>query len=103
MALLQVQSKQCSTCIYRANSPLDLAKLEAQCADKYLEDFFAHWRECHHAEPNSGVVCRGFWNRHKNSFTAGQIAKRLNSVEYVDSEATECQKTSSKRKAAKKS
>ena len=31
---MKVASKQCSTCIYRADSPLDLKKLEKDVADR---------------------------------------------------------------------
>jgi len=31
----EVQARQCATCIYRKDSPLDLAQLEAQIADGY--------------------------------------------------------------------
>ena len=30
------------------------------------------------------VCCRGFWDKHKNDFTLGQIAQRLGRVEFVD-------------------
>ena len=103
MALLQVQSKQCSTCIYRVESPLDVAKLEAQCADPRMEGFFEKFRECHHAKRGSGVCCRGFWNRHKDRFTLGQLAQRLDSVEYVDSEVLCLEEKSTKRSKGKKS
>jgi hypothetical protein len=74
----KVQSRQCSTCIYRKDSPLNLEALEAQIADPYM-GFKGH-RICHHSKD---VCCRGFWNRHKNEFQAGQIAQRLNCVEFV--------------------
>lgn len=31
----EVQKRQCATCIYRKDSPLDLKKLEAQIADPH--------------------------------------------------------------------
>jgi len=67
----QVQKAACSTCIYRKDSPLDLEKLEGEIADAY--GGFNGYRECHHAAPGSGVCCRGFWNRHKDRFAAGQV------------------------------
>jgi hypothetical protein len=79
MAGFLVQAKQCSTCIYRRDSGLDVKKLEAQIADKY-GGFVGH-RICHHSKD---VCCRGFWNRHKDKFAMGQIAQRLNFVEFVD-------------------
>jgi hypothetical protein len=42
--------------------------------------FFVGYRICHHSED---VCCRGFWNRHSEHFTLGQIAKRLGMVEFV--------------------
>jgi uncharacterized protein (DUF3820 family) len=75
----EVQRKACSTCIYRKDSTLDLAKLEADVADGF-GGFKGH-RICHHSD---SVCCRGFWNRHKDKFPAGQIAQRLNCVKFVN-------------------
>lgn len=77
--IFKVQAKPCSTCIYRKDSPLDLAKLEADVADQH-GGFKGH-RICHHSED---VCCRGFWNRHRNEFAVGQIAQRLGLVEFVE-------------------
>ena len=78
--MFRVQQKMCGTCIYRSESPLDLAKLEAEIADPYVG--FSGHRLCHHAD---GVCCHGFWTRHKDAFALGQIAQRLNAaVEFVD-------------------
>lgn len=74
----KVQAKQCATCIYRPNSPLDLKKLEGQIADRY--GFKGH-RVCHHSRD---VCCAGFWARHKDDFQLGQIAQRLDAVEFVE-------------------
>lgn len=73
-----VQDRVCSTCIYRKDSPLDLKKLEADVADKH-GGFKGH-RICHHSKD---ACCRGFWNRHKDKFAAGQIAQRLGLVLFV--------------------
>jgi hypothetical protein len=75
----KVQRRPCSTCIYRADSTLDLAALEAAVRDEHV-GFKGH-RICHHSDD---ACCRGFWNAHKDEFTAGQIAQRLNFVEFVD-------------------
>lgn len=75
----KVQRKLCATCIYRPDSTLDLAKLENDVRDQYV-GFKGH-RICHHSDD---VCCRGFWNAHKDEFTAGQIAQRLGLVEFVD-------------------
>jgi hypothetical protein len=75
----KVQRRQCSTCIYRSDSPLDLEELEAAVADKY-GGFKSH-RVCHHSKD---VCCAGFWARHKNEFPVGQVAQRLKLVEFVD-------------------
>jgi hypothetical protein len=80
----KVQSKPCSTCIYRKDSPLDLAKLEADIADPYV-GFKGH-RICHHS---NDVCCRGFWNRHKDDFQTGQISQRLGWVEFVQVDTLE--------------
>jgi hypothetical protein len=76
----KVQRRLCATCIYRPDSTLDLAKLEADVADKY--GGFKGYRVCHHGKRKT--CCRGFWNAHKDQFAAGQIAQRLNCVEFVD-------------------
>jgi hypothetical protein len=82
--MLKVQRRLCVSCIYRPDSPLDLAKLEAQVADARMPGHFAGYRECHHARPGKGICCRGFWEAHKDHFDLGQIAQRLGWVEFVD-------------------
>lgn len=77
--MFKVQRKACDTCIYRADSTLDIKALEAQIADKY-GGFKGH-RICHHSED---ACCRGFWQRHKDEFQLGQIVQRLNMVQFVD-------------------
>lgn len=76
-----VQRRQCSTCIYRSGLGWDLKKLEAQIADPRMAGFFTRHRVCH----NSDVACcRGFWSRHRDDFTLGQMAQRLGLVEFVE-------------------
>jgi hypothetical protein len=75
----KVQKQRCATCIYRKDSPLDLEKLENDVRDRYI-GFKSH-RVCHHSKD---VCCRGFWDHHKDEFALGQIAQRLNMVEFVD-------------------
>jgi hypothetical protein len=77
----RVQRRMCATCIYRPDSALDLARLEAQVADPVQPGFFRGHRVCHHS---ASACCRGFWEAHKDDFQAGQIAQRLNVVEFVD-------------------
>jgi uncharacterized protein (DUF3820 family) len=77
--MFKVQKRMCSTCIYRPDSPLDLAKLERDVADPH-GGFRGH-RICHHS---NDVCCRGFWEAHKDEFPMGQIAQRLDMVEFVD-------------------
>lgn len=74
----KVQARQCATCIYRADSLLNVARLEAEIADSY--GGFTNYRVCHHSED---VCCRGFWNRHRDAFQLGQLAQRLQCVEFV--------------------
>ena len=38
--MFKVAATQCATCIYRPDSPLDLAKLEAEIADPRMAGFF---------------------------------------------------------------
>jgi hypothetical protein len=76
---LRVQRRTCATCIYNRDSPLDIVKLENDVRDPYM-GFKGH-RICHHS---NDAVCAGFWARHKWEFQLGQIAQRLNMVEYVD-------------------
>lgn len=75
MSGFEVQKTPCNTCIYRRDSPLDLKKLESEIADG--RGGFKSFRCCHHSD---SACCRGFWNRHKDNFTLGQIAQRLNFV-----------------------
>lgn len=78
--MFKVQDKQCATCIYRPDSPLDLKQLEAQIADPRMPGHFKGHRICHHSKD---VCCRGFWNAHKNDFQLGQVAQRLGMVQFV--------------------
>jgi hypothetical protein len=82
MSRLRVQARQCATCIYWPDSPLDLAALEAAIADPRMPGHFAGFRICHHAG-DAAVCCRGFWDRHRDAFDAGQIAQRLGRVQFV--------------------
>ena len=75
----KVQKNLCSTCIYRKDSPLDLDKLEEDCRQLY--GGFDTYRICHHSDD---VCCKGFWNKHKDEFPLGQVAQRLNMVEFVE-------------------
>ena len=77
--MFKVQRKLCATCIYRPDSPLNLKKLEDAIRDPY--GGFKSYRVCHHS---TDACCRGFWLHHKNDFTLGQLAQRLNVVEFVD-------------------
>ena len=73
----------CSTCIYRPDSPLDLERLEEDVADGF-GGFKTH-RQCHHTNENP-ACCAGFWANHKDKFSMGQIAQRLDMVNYVERE-----------------
>jgi len=77
-----VQRKQCSTCIYRADSPLDLNQLEEQVKDPY--GGFSGHRVCHHTGKGNEACCAGFWARHKDEFQLGQVAQRMGMVQFVD-------------------
>ena len=77
--MFKVQVTQCNTCIYRKDSSLDLKKLENQIKDDH--GYFKSWRICHHSKD---ACCRGFWNRHKDDFQMGQVAQRLDAVQFVD-------------------
>jgi hypothetical protein len=79
LGTLKVQRRACATCIYGNNwHGTSIEELEAQIADGY--GGFKGSRICHHSDD---VTCRGFWNRHKDDFQAGQIAQRLGCVEFV--------------------
>jgi hypothetical protein len=82
--MFQVQRRMCQSCIYRPESPLDLARLEAEIADPHMAGYFQGFRECHHAPPGSGICCAGFYARHKDHCDAGQLAQRLGVVAYVE-------------------
>lgn len=81
--VLEVQARMCSSCIYRPDSSLDIRNLEAQIADPKMRGYFLGYRACHHAPDRRAVCCRGFWDRHKDNFTAGQLAQRLKLVVFV--------------------
>jgi len=81
--VLEIQSRMCDTCIYRPDSGLDVRELERQIADPRMAGFFRGYRACHHAPDRRAVCCRGFWDRHKDRFTWGQIAQRLRLLVFV--------------------
>lgn len=79
----EVMIRQCKTCIYHPNwrgTPVEM--LEDQVRDKYIG--FARFRACHSQPHGKKACCRGFWNRHKDEFAAGQIAQRLKLVRFVE-------------------
>lgn len=78
--MFKVQQQRCSTCIYRKDSPLDLAHLENRVRDSY--GGFSGYRACHHAK-SGDVCCRGFWDYHRDEFSLGRIAQRLHAVKFV--------------------
>lgn len=80
----EVQRTLCASCIYRSDSSLDLQKLEADIADPKMAGYFLGYRACHHAPDRRGVCCAGFWAKHKDHFTAGQLAQRFGLVVLVD-------------------
>lgn len=82
--MLQVQQRMCATCIYRKDSSLNIKELERQIADPFMKGYFKGARLCHHAPDRAKVVCKGFWDRHKDKFTAGQLAQRLKCVVFVN-------------------
>lgn len=81
--VLEVQRSQCSSCIYKQDSPLQVDRLEAAIADPHFKGFFISYRACHHAPDKRSVCCAGFWARHKNHFTLGQLAQRFGLVRFV--------------------
>lgn len=78
----RVQQHMCDSCIYKPDSTLDIKRLEAQVADGY--GGFTKHRQCHHSDKRHPACCRGFWNQHKDQFSAGQIAQRLGMVVFVN-------------------
>jgi hypothetical protein len=80
---LEVQDRMCESCIYRPDTDFDIPDLERQIADPKMPGFFLKYRACHHASDRRAVCCRGFWDRHRNHFTLGQLAQRLGLVTFV--------------------
>lgn len=81
--MFDVRRSRCSTCIYRKDSSLSLAKLERDIADPHMPGYFTGYRICHHSPKTRPLCCAGFWQRHKNNFTLGQLAQRLGFVRLV--------------------
>lgn len=91
MKRLTVQSKQCSTCIFKPESLFNIKQLLNDVRDPSMEGHFKTFRQCHHSEE---ACCRGFWDRFKDNFAVGQIAQRLGLVVFVEDEgdAMDCTK-----------
>jgi hypothetical protein len=79
--MIQVQRERCKTCIFNKDSTLNLKNLLDQVRDKHMPGYFKGHRVCHHSKT---ACCKGFWDAHKDDFTLGQIAQRLDRVEFVD-------------------
>lgn len=79
--MFKVQRRRCRTCIYRKDSVFDIEELEDEARDPHVG--FASYRACHHVKSDT-VCCRGFWDAHRDEFAGGQIAQRLNLVQFVD-------------------
>jgi len=80
---LAVQRKTCATCIFTDpvwRTGFLKAKLD-EIRDPNMPGFFTGWRQCHHSKR---AVCAGFWARYKDHFTMGQLAQRLDMVEFVE-------------------
>lgn len=77
----KVQQKQCSTCIYRKDSPLDLERLLDDIRDPHMRGHFKSYRICHHSDD---ACCNGFWEANKDRFSVGQVAQRLGAVQFVN-------------------
>lgn len=86
MGIIKVQTFKCES--------LDIKQLEGQIADPKMEGFFIGYRACHHS--NGDICCRGFWNRHKNDFSLGQLAQRLNLVKFVKIDILKVKKNGTK-------
>ena len=78
----KVMSRRCATCIYRKDLQWDLKKFEDQVRDEHMG--YKSYRACHQQKRNKSACCRGFWDHHKDEFQLGQLAQRLNMVEYVE-------------------
>ncbi len=76
--MLRVQGKMCETCVYRPGSPLDPKSLEESVKSEH--GGFKTFRICHSSKD---ACCAGFWVRHKDGFSFGQIAQRLGLVRLV--------------------
>jgi hypothetical protein len=85
-----VMAQQCSTCIYRKSwvgTPIEVLEDQVRETHRGATGFKGH-RICHSQKRGGKACCRGFWNKHRNEFVAGQIAQRLDLVVYV--EPTKC-------------
>ena len=79
--MLQVQAKQCETCIFKKGFHWHLKRLLDDIRDPHMAGYFRGHRICHHSK---NAVCAGFWKRYKDHFDLGQVAQRLGLVEYVE-------------------
>jgi len=87
---LPVQRKACRTCIF-TDPVWPPGFLEAKLddiRDPQMPGFFTGWRQCHHSKR---AVCAGFWARYKDHFTMGQLAQRLDMVEFVEDDRAQRQ------------
>jgi hypothetical protein len=78
---MKVQRHQCETCIYKSGLSWPIEEYENAIRDPHMNGFFSGHRICHHSDE---AICAGFWARHKDHFTLGQLAQRLGLVEKID-------------------
>jgi len=78
--MLQVQKKQCDTCIFKQGLGWPIEALLDDVRDPNMEGHFRGYRICHSSKT---ACCAGFWARYKDNFDLGQVAQRLGFVEYV--------------------
>ena len=75
--MFRVKTQQCNQCLFSDNKIVNDARKEEVLRTTLKKDSFF---VCHKTDD---VCCKGYWDSHKNDFTVGQIAQRLNLIKEV--------------------
>lgn len=81
-SILQVCDKPCDQCLYGPNKIVsDARKAEIENALAESADYFI----CHKSSiVGEKVMCRGYYNRHKESSLLIRLGRRLNTIVFTD-------------------
>ena len=82
---LKVCDKMCNECLFTPNRIV-----EGERKDEILTECLSQdkWFECHKGTiAGTHIICRGFYNMHKNDIWPLRLAQMVNMIEFVEVKA----------------